>query len=64
MTAFASPVQSRPDPRASHRLSVNLTGRLMLASQAEHDCKAVEMSADDVMFHCSAFPKVGERVVA
>lgn len=64
MTAFASPVQSRPDPRASNRLSVNLTGRLMLASQAEHDCKAVEMSADDVMFHCSAFPKVGERVVA
>lgn len=50
---------------SNERVLVNLSGRLMLASsQAEYDCKAVEMSPFEVVIHCPAFPPAGERIVA
>jgi hypothetical protein len=50
---------------SNERVVVNLSGRLMLSSSyAEFDCKAVEMSPSEVAFQCTAFPVVGERIVA
>ncbi|MDB5556320.1 MAG: pilZ domain protein [Rhizobium sp.] len=68
------PAFSTTTPSASHihvkdnpneRVVVNLSGRLMLSSNyTEFDCKAVEMSQAEVVFQCTAFPVVGERIVA
>jgi hypothetical protein len=50
---------------SNERVVVNLSGRLMLSSSyAEFDCKAVEMSPSEVVFQCTAFPVIGERIVA
>lgn len=70
MPAFsssASPVTPRiqVSNSSNERVVVNLSGRLMLASnQAEFDCKAVEMSPAEAVFQCTAFPAMGERIVA
>lgn len=69
MTAFSTAAQSSVRPEVhdstSQRVTVNLNGRLMLASsQAEFDCKAIDMSPVDVAFQCTAFPNLNERVVA
>jgi len=69
MPAFSSAAQptTRPQVRdeATQRVTVNLNGRLMLtSSQAEFDCRALEMSPTEVVFQCTAFPVVGERIVA
>jgi hypothetical protein len=69
MSAFSSTAQASSrspvnDP-SSQRVTVNLNGRLMLiSSQIEYDCRAVDMSAADVAFQCTAFPPLGERIVA
>jgi len=49
---------------AFQRVSVNLTGRLMLANHDEYDCTAVDMSPGDVVFTCDARPRAGERIIA
>lgn len=68
MSAFSSTAQpSRIEVRDSstQRVTVNLNGRLMLTTnQIEYDCKATDMSAADVAFQCTAFPPLGERIVA
>ena len=69
MSAFSSTASASsrvPVTDAStQRVTVNLNGRLMLlTSQIEYDCKAVDMSPADVAFQCTAFPPMGERIVA
>lgn len=69
MSAFSSAASTSSRPQvndgATQRVTVNLSGRLMLlTSQIEYDCRAVDMSPADVAFQCTAFPPVGERVVA
>jgi hypothetical protein len=69
MSAFSSaaPAISRMqvNDASTQRVTVNLSGRLMLlTSQIEYDCKAVDMSPVDVAFQCTAFPPLGERIVA
>jgi hypothetical protein len=68
MSAFSSTAQySRVEVGngSVQRVTVNLSGRLMLTSnQTEYDCKATDMSSADVAFQCTAFPPVGERIVA
>jgi hypothetical protein len=50
---------------SNERVVVDLSGRLMLSStHTEFDCKAVEMSPLEVAFQCTAFPVIGERIVA
>lgn len=59
----ASPIHLKDN--SSERVVVNLSGRLMLSSNyAEFDCKAVEMSPAEAVFQCTAFPALGERIVA
>jgi hypothetical protein len=70
MPAFSSSATSATSRiqvgnNSNERVVVNLAGRLMLASsQAEFDCKAVEMSPTEAVFQCAAFPVIGERIVA
>ncbi|MFD1744311.1 PilZ domain-containing protein [Rhizobium helianthi] len=54
----------KPAPNAFQRVTVNMTGRLMLASKDEYPCNAVEMSPGDVMVDCVGTPRLGERVIA
>jgi len=66
MPAFQTAAASTPmvDTRAFQRVVVNLQGRLMLADLSEFDCKAIDMSPGDIHFQCTAFPQVGERIIA
>lgn len=68
MSAFSSTAQSsriEVGDSSTQRVTVNLNGRLMVTSnQIEYDCKATDMSAADVAFQCTAFPPLGERIVA
>lgn len=68
MSAFSSTAQSsriEVGDSSTQRVTVNLNGRLMVTSnQIEYDCKATDMSATDVAFQCTAFPPLGERIVA
>jgi hypothetical protein len=68
MPAFSSTAQSsriEAGDSSNQRVTVNLVGRLMVTSnQIEYDCKATDMSAADVAFQCTAFPPLGERIVA
>lgn len=69
MSAFssASPASSRPNVNdvTAQRVAVNLNGRLMfMSSQAEYDCRATDMSPADIAFQCTAFPQLGERLIA
>jgi hypothetical protein len=50
--------------RAFQRVTVNVEGRLMLASHEEFPCTAVDMSPGDVSFTCIGRPRLGERVIA
>lgn len=52
------------DNRAYQRVLVNLQGRLALSDFSEFECKAIDMSPGDIHFQCSAFPQIGERVIA
>ncbi|AXV15601.1 pilus assembly protein PilZ [Neorhizobium sp. SOG26] len=56
--------QVAPTQRAFQSVTVNVPGRLMLASYEEFPCDAVDMSPGDVSFTCAGRPAVGERVVA
>lgn len=58
--------QLRPDGdnRAFQRVSVNLSGRLMLESREEFPCTVVDMSPGDVYFSTQASPRPGERIIA
>ncbi|OLP55353.1 pilus assembly protein PilZ [Rhizobium rhizosphaerae] len=49
---------------AFQRVTVNLSGRLMLANHEEFPCAAVDMSPGDVVLHSSARPRPGERIIA
>ncbi|WP_411035403.1 PilZ domain-containing protein [Shinella sp. BYT-45] len=62
----ASPDARKPQPeqRSFQRVSVNLSGRLMLASHDEYDCTAIDMSPGDASFACAARPRIGERIIA
>lgn len=59
-TAARTPV----DNRAYQRVVVNLQGRLMLSDLSEFECRAVDMSPGDILFQCTAFPQIGERIIA
>jgi hypothetical protein len=61
--ARTSPQAASP-PRSFQRVSVNIAGRLMLASHEEFPCTAYEMSPGDVSFSCLGLPRINERVVA
>jgi hypothetical protein len=52
------------DESAFQRVTVNLSGRLMLSSHDEFDCMAKEMSPGDVYLASPARPNLGERVIA
>ncbi len=52
------------DHRAFQRVIVNLQGRLMLSDLSEFECKAVDMSPGDIHLQCTAFPHIGERIIA
>ena len=62
----ASPAARRPQPeqRSFQRVTVNLSGRLMLASHDEYDCTVIDMSPGDASFTCGARPRMGERIIA
>jgi len=62
----ASPAARKPQPeqRSFQRVSVNLPGRLMLASHDEYDCTVIDMSPGDAAFLCAARPRMGERIIA
>jgi len=62
----ASPAARKPQPeqRSFQRVSVNLSGRLMLPSHDEYECTALDMSPGDAAFVCAARPRVGERIIA
>jgi hypothetical protein len=62
----ASPAARKPQPeqRSFQRVSVNLSGRLMLPNHDEFDCAVVDMSPGDANFHCAARPRIGERIIA
>jgi hypothetical protein len=68
MSAFSSAASASPrvqNDASAQRVTVNLNGRLMLlTNQIEYDCRAVDMSPADVAFQCTAFPPLGERIVA
>lgn len=61
--AAAQPQKPAP-PRTFQRVTVNMSGRLMLASREEYPCVASEMSPGDVLMECIGAPRVGERVIA
>jgi hypothetical protein len=63
-TAQTMAANTPVDTRAFQRVAVNLQGRLMLADLSEFECKAVDMSPSDIRFQCTAFPKLGERIIA
>jgi hypothetical protein len=50
--------------RSFQRVTVNVEGRLMLASHEEYGCSAIDMSPGDVRFTCVGRPRVNERVIA
>ncbi|AYD01316.1 PilZ domain-containing protein [Neorhizobium sp. NCHU2750] len=50
--------------RSFQRVTVNVEGRLMLASHEEYPCTVIDMSPGDVSFTCAGQPRVGERVIA
>lgn len=60
----ATPATQPPPQRSFQRVSVNMTGRLMLATREEYPCVATEMSPGDVVISCVGQPRVGERVIA
>ena len=62
----ASPAARKPQPeqRCFQRVSVNLSGRLMVASHDEYDCTVLDMSPGDAAFACRARPRTGERIIA
>lgn len=60
-TPSAQPPQAQ---RAFQRVSVNIPGRLMLATHEEFPCNVVDMSPGDVSFTCVGRPIAGERVIA
>ncbi|MFN7026667.1 MAG: PilZ domain-containing protein [Pseudorhizobium sp.] len=68
MYSFQSPQSPAQNPataaRAFQRVSVNLSGRLMLADYEEYPCTALEMSPGEVEFECMARPRINERVIA
>lgn len=49
---------------AFQRVSVKLSGRLMLTNHEEYDCMAAEMSPGDVLIISEAVPRKGERIIA
>ena len=48
----SSPAAKKPQPeqRSFQRVSVNLPGRLMVASHDEYDCTVLDMSPGDAAF--------------
>lgn len=62
----ASPAARKPQPeqRSFQCVSVNLSGRLMLANHEEYDCTVLDMSPGDAAFICPARPRIGERIIA
>jgi len=66
MPAYQNATAPTPqqDDRAFQRVVVNLQGRLMLADLTEFECKAIDMSPGDANFQCTAFPKIGEKIIA
>ena len=62
----ASPTARKPQPeqRSFQHVSVNLSGRLMLANHDEYDCTVTDMSPGEAIFTCHARPRAGERIIA
>jgi hypothetical protein len=50
--------------RLFQRVSVNMSGRLMLANHEEYSCTVTEMSPGDVCVSCAGVPALKERVIA
>lgn len=57
-------LQASSSQPAFQRVSVNIPGRLMLASHEEFACTITEMSPGDARISCVGRPATGERVVA
>lgn len=59
-----APVARPSEQQSFQRVTVNLPGRLMLASFDEFECVAVEMSPGDVAISCQGRPSAGGKVIA
>lgn len=59
-----APPQRSSEQLAFQRVTVNMPGRLMLASFEEYDCIAVEMSPGDMAVSCQGRPSAREKVIA
>lgn len=60
----STPAAQTAPPRSFQRVTVNMTGRLMLANREEYPCVAAEMSPGDVVISCLGLPRIGEKVIA
>lgn len=61
----AQAILGEPDDDTTYQnVVVNLHGRLMCADFTEFECVAVEMSPGEVIFKCSALPRITERIVS
>ncbi len=60
----STPAAQTAPPRSFQRVTVNMTGRLMLANREEYPCVAAEMSPGDVVISCLGLPRLGEKVIA
>lgn len=60
----STPAAQTAPPRSFQRVTVNMTGRLMLVNREEYPCVAAEMSPGDVVISCLGLPRLGEKVIA
>ncbi len=44
-------------------VKVELQGRFMLPSRAEHECQIIEMSTNEIMINAPIGPQIGEKVI-
>lgn len=56
--------QAAPQQRSFQRVTVSISGRLMLADHQEYPCTTYEMSPGDVVIGCVGRPRTNERVIA
>ncbi|MCF3639778.1 PilZ domain-containing protein [Rhizobium sp. TRM95111] len=68
MYSFQQAAPAKPgipvEQRHFQRVSVNLSGRLMLPNHDEYECLVIDMSPGDAFFACVARPRSGERIIA
>jgi hypothetical protein len=57
------PLFGQSDRRRFRRVHIDLFGRYMLQSKAEHHCRTVDISIGGMKLLCAGKPAIGERVV-